>query len=55
MLYHIENEHISKTKNNLKNTKGQNESQIYWGLCSIKWKNKKALEKHMNSNHEGHK
>ena len=31
------------------------ESQIYCELCSIKCKNKKALEKHMNSNHEGHK
>ena len=31
------------------------ESQIYCELCSIKCKNKKSLEKHMNSNHEGHK
>ena len=55
MLYHIEKEHSSKTKNNVKNTEGQDESQIYRELCSIKCKNKKALEKHMNSNHEGHK
>ena len=55
MLYHIEKEHTSKTKNNVKNTEGQDESQIYWELCSIKCKNKKALEKLMNSNHEGHK
>ena len=55
MLYHIEKEHSSKTENNVKNTEGQDESQIYWELCSIKCKNKKALEKHMNSNHEGHK
>ena len=55
LLYHIEKEHSSKTKNNVKNTEGQDESQIYCELCSISCKNKKALEKHMNSSHEGHK
>ena len=51
---HIEKEHSSKTENNVKNTEGQDESQIYCELCSIKFKNKKALEKHMNSNHKDH-
>ena len=55
LLYHIEKEHSSKTKNNVKNTEGQDESQIYCELFSIKCKNKKALEKHMKSNHEGRK
>ena len=52
---HIEKEHSSKTENNVKNTEGQDEPQIYCELCSIKCMNRKALEQHMNSNHEGHK
>ena len=51
----MEKEHSSKTKNNVQNTEGQDESQIYRELCSIKCKNKKGLEKHMNSNHASYK
>ena len=43
LLYHIEKEHSSKTENNVKNTGGQDEPQIYCELCSIKCKNKKLL------------
>ena len=52
---HIEKEHSSKTENNVKNTEGQDESQIYCEIWSIKCKNRIDLEKHMNSNHEGPK
>ena len=52
-----ESQDPEKIKEN-KNVEGKythNESQIYCELCSISCKNKKALEKHMNSSHEGHK
>ena len=55
LLHHIEKEHSCKIEDNVKNNEGQDESQIYCELCSIKCMNRKALEQHMNSNHEGHK
>ena len=55
LLYHIEKEHSCKIEDNVKNNQGQDESQIYFELCSIKCMNRKALEQHMNSNHDGHK
>ena len=55
LLYHIEKEHSCKIEDKVKNNEGQDESQIYCQLCSIKCMNREALEQHMNSKHDGHK
>ena len=45
---------ISKTEHKVSSFVSD-EVQIYFELCSITCKSKKALEKHMNSYHEGFK